>query len=391
MTRFLQRISVPFEYGVYFSEQVFAPANGDLIDALSSREPDRRHRVLTVVDAAVSSAWPTLLQDIARYAEHHADRMQLVAPPLVLAGGEGCKNDPEILHSLYGKFRALGIDRHSYVVIVGGGALLDAVGYAAASCHRGLRVVRVPTTVLGQADSGVGVKNGVNWQGSKNFVGTFAPPWAVLNDPAFLRTLTPRDRIAGMAEAVKVALIRDPIFFAWIQAHADALAAGDAVPLAYLCRRSAELHLAHIRQGGDPFELGSARPLDFGHWSAHKLESLTQHRLRHGEAVAIGMAIDARYAARTGMLAAADAEAIVALLVRLGFRLWDDACALAGADGRPLVLAGLDEFREHLGGELTVTLLEGIGGGVEVHTMDAAVIVDVLDELARADRERAAA
>jgi 3-dehydroquinate synthase len=391
MTRIIQRISVPFEYRVCFSEQVFALANTDLVDALSSREPHRRHRVLAVVDSEVAAAWPSLLADVARYAEHHANRMQLVSAPIIVTGGEGCKNDASLLDSLYATFRALGMDRHSYVVIVGGGAVLDAVGYAAASCHRGLRVVRVPTTVLGQADSGVGVKNGVNLLGSKNFVGTFAPPWAVLNDASFLRTLARRDRIAGMAEAVKVALIRDPVFYAWIHAHADALAGGDSAALAYLCRRSAELHLAHIRDGGDPFELGSARPLDFGHWSAHKLESMTQHRLRHGEAVAIGMALDARYAAAAGMLAPADARDIQGLLVRLGFRLWDDALAITGANGMPAVLAGLDEFREHLGGELTVTLLEGIGRGVEVHAMDPLLIVDALDELARDDAARAAA
>src|SRR5215467_12494969 len=96
--------------------------------------------------------------------------------------------------------------------------------------------------------------------------------------------------LAGMAEAVKVALVRDPAFFVWLEAHGEALAVGDPACVESLVERSARLHLAHIAGSGDPFELGSARPLDFGHWAAHRLERLTTHRLRHGEAVAIGIA-----------------------------------------------------------------------------------------------------
>jgi 3-dehydroquinate synthase len=383
MTKLFQRITVPFEYPVYFTHDLFSTANVDLIEAISAREPVRRHRVLAVVDAAVAAAWPALLTDLERYADRHADRMQLAAPPLVLTGGEECKHDAKLVPSLYARFRDIGLDRHSYVLIIGGGALLDAVGFAAATCHRGVRVVRVPTTVLGQADSGVGVKNGVNQLGTKNFVGTFAPPYAVLNDPGFLRTLTRRDRIAGMAEAVKVALIRDATFFRWLDENARALEAGDATALAYLCWRSAELHLEHIRTGGDPFEMGSARPLDFGHWAAHRLETMSEHRLRHGEAVAIGMALDTLYSQRMGMVHLADARAVTRLLTRLGFRLWDDVLTSVGPDGRPAVLRGLDEFREHLGGELTVTLLRGIGRGQEVNHIDEPAMLEALQELHR--------
>ena len=125
-----------------------------------------------------------------------------------------------------------------------------------------------------------------------------------------------------------------------------------------------------IAHGGDPFETGSARPLDFGHWSAHKLETLTKHHLRHGEAVAIGIALDSRYSVLTGLLAEGEEERICALLEHLGFRLWHAALEATRADGRLAVMEGLREFREHLGGELTVTLLEGIGTGIEVHEID---------------------
>ena len=238
-----------------------------------------------------------------------------VAPPVSVLGGEAVKNDPQIIARLHALFHAHHLDRHSFALVLGGGAVQDAVGFAAATAHRGIRVVRVPTTVLSQNDSGVGVKNGVNLFGSKNFVGTFAPPFAVINDARFLVRLPPRDRVAGLAEAVKVALIRDVAFFESMERAADALATFDLDATEEVVRRCAALHLGHIATGGDPFELCSARPLDFGHWAAHKLESMTAHELRHGEAVAIGIVLDSRYAFEAGLLAEADCLRIHALMV----------------------------------------------------------------------------
>jgi len=370
---YLQRISVRYEYPVYFTRDLFAPANPSLVEAVRGREPDRRHRLFFVVDRAVSDAFPSLIGEIQLFARSHREELDLAAQPRVIAGGEACKNDLALVISLQEELASLSMDRHSFVVAAGGGALLDAVGFAAAICHRGLRHVRVPTTVLAQADSGVGVKNGINYLGRKNFLGTFAPPFAVVNDSRFLEALPRRDAIAGMAEAVKVALIRDAEFFRWLEASASALRQGQPHLLAHLVRRTAELHLRHIATSGDPFESGSARPLDFGHWAAHKLEILSEHRLRHGEAVAIGMALDARYSAETGLLGRDELERVVGTLEALGLRLWDEALELRAPNGRRRVLDGLAEFREHLGGELTVTLLEEIGRGVEVHQMDEEV------------------
>ncbi len=377
----VQRIAVEYDYPVYFTTDVFSSRNRSLVAALSRKEPGRRHRLLVVVEDVVTAHWPALVGRLARYAEHHRETIELVAAPLLLPGGEAVKNDLAVVDRVWEQLHATAIDRQSFVVCVGGGALQDAVGYAAATAHRGVRLVRVPTTVLAQADSGVGVKNGVNAFGKKNFTGTFAPPFAVLNDVRFLETLSRRDAIAGVSEAVKVALIKDAAFFDWLLAHADALRRGELPALAALIRRCAELHLQHIATSGDPFEFGSARPLDFGHWAAHKLESLTQHRLRHGEAVAIGVALDAVYSAKAGHLAVGALGPILALLERVGLPLWDETLALRGSDGRPRVLEGLAEFREHLGGELTVTLLRGIGRGFEVHEICEPLVLESLDWL----------
>jgi 3-dehydroquinate synthase len=365
-----QRFSVPYEFPVVFTEGVFDPENPALRDVLCRLEPAKRHRVVVFVDDGLSSARAPLTEAIVQYAQRHSDVMELACAPVAVPGGEKIKSDLHFVESVQQKLFDLHVDRHSFVIAVGGGAVLDAIGLVASTTHRGVRHIRIPTTVLAQNDSGVGVKNGVNLQGVKNFVGTFAPPFAVLNDMEFIVTLPERDKIAGMAEAVKVSLIRDAEFFGWIERHMDDLATFERSAMATMIRRCAELHMRQIGLGGDPFESGSVRPLDYGHWSAHKLESLTRHHVRHGEAVAIGMALDARYSVLSGLLAQGEEERICALLEYLGFDLWHAALAKSGANGEWVILEGLRDFQEHLGGELTVTLLAGIGVGVEVHEID---------------------
>jgi 3-dehydroquinate synthase len=376
-----QEFAIRYDYPVYFTERVFDGDNPAFEQALCRRERGKRHRFVAFVDANVAASWPALTHEIGAYT--HGDTRDLVVAPEVIAAGEHAKNDPAALTRLQQRLGELGIDRHSYVVAVGGGALLDMVGFAAATTHRGVRHIRVPTTVLAQNDSGVGVKNGVNAFGKKNFLGCFAPPDAVLNDFGFLRTLHPRDRIAGMAEAVKVALIRDAAFFEWLESNADELRDFAPAAVARMIRRCAELHMRQIAHGGDPFERGSGRPLDYGHWSAHKLEALTEHELRHGETVAIGVALDTRYSVQIGMLPAGVDERVHALFRRLGFYLWHPAIESRDDRNRFVILDGIEEFREHLGGELTVTMLRGVGHGEEVNSLDAGQILQAMAWLRR--------
>jgi 3-dehydroquinate synthase len=365
-----QRFSVPYEFPVVFTEGLFRPDNPVLREVICRLEPAKRHRAVFFVDDGLAGGGSPVVEAIVAYAARHAQAIELACPPVALPGGEKIKTDLHFVETIQQKLFDLHIDRHSFVVAVGGGAVLDAVGLVAATTHRGVRHIRVPTTVLAQNDSGVGVKNGVNLLGVKNFVGTFAPPFAVLNDQEFIDSLPDRDKIAGMAEAVKVALIRDAEFFTWLERHMDGLATFERSAMATMIRRTAELHMRQIGQGGDPFETGSARPLDYGHWSAHKLESLTRHHVRHGEAVAIGMALDARYSVLAGLLPEGEELRVCALLEYLGFDLWHPALARTGTRGEWTILEGLRDFQEHLGGELTITLLGGIGIGVEVHEID---------------------
>lgn len=380
---YTQEFSVRYDYPVHFTEHLFARGNPVFVQSIVRREPAKRHRVVVFVDSNVAASWPTLVHDIAAYAEVHAESLELVVRPEVVAGGEHVKNDPALVTSLQSRLVELKMDRHAFVVGVGGGAFLDMIGFVAATTHRGIRHIRVPTTVLGQNDSGVGVKNGVNAFGMKNLLGVFAPPFAVLNDADFLRTLHPRDKIAGIAEAVKVSLIRDGSFFDWLEGNAEALRECVPAAMARMIRRCAELHMRQIAHGGDPFEAGSARPLDYGHWSAHKLEGLTSHELRHGEAVAIGLALDTRYSVQIGMLAAGGEDRVYKLLKRLGFYLWHPAMETRDEQGHLIILRGIEEFREHLGGELTITLLRDIGRGEEVHSMDNDEILHAMAWLRR--------
>jgi len=377
-------IQVGWQLRVFFTEDVFAASNLTLHNALADAAP---RKIFVVIDESLAQAQPNLARQIENYFTSHTDKLQLVCPPVHIAGGERAKNSYAPVAEIHSLIDRHHIDRHSYLIAVGGGALLDVAGLAAATAHRGVRHVRIPTTTLAQADSGVGVKNGINAFGKKNFIGTFAPPYAVVNDFNLLATLEARDKRAGYVEAVKVACIRAANFFDEIERDAEKLISFEPAAMKHLIHRCAELHLDHIAMGGDPFETGSARPLDFGHWSAHKLEQLSHFQISHGDAVAIGIALDVIYSRQIGLLNAKSSERILKLLEQLGFELFANELLNIGSDSNLQVLGGLNEFREHLGGELSITLLREIGRGVEVHEMNLPKVIEAIHEL----RERHAA
>lgn len=375
-----REITVTFDYCLEFTRGIFRQDNLTLLQAISRKEPERSHQLVCYVDEEFLRNNPELPTALAGYVQAHSGRLEILAPALGVAAGEAGKAQ-SVVHSIQQHMLGAGIDRQSVVIAIGGGAALDVIGFAAATFHRGIRLVRLPTTVLAQNDAGVGVKNGINAFGIKNLLGSFAPPFAVINDSEFLGSLSARDRRAGIAEAVKVAAIRDRSFFEWIESHAEALARPDDPAMDYLIKRCAELHLHQITRGGDPFEMGSARPLDYGHWCAHKLEALSHYELRHGEAVAIGMALDALYASNIGLLERSEVDRFLRLLEDLEFELYHPAMEARTASGQHTLLQGLEEFRQHLGGHLCVTLLSKIGNGIEVGEMLTSEILRARSEL----------
>ncbi len=386
MRKISQTFQVPFSYEVHFTRDLFAENNRLLKDLMGSARDQKTAKILVVVDEGVVTAHPRLITGITNYTNNGDLGIKLVCPPLVVPGGEKVKNDNRHVEAILTAINEFGLDRHAYLIAIGGGSVLDMAGFAAAIAHRGIRHIRVPTTVLAQNDAGVGVKNGINQFGKKNFIGCFSPPFAVINDSAFLSTLEDRDWRCGITEAIKVALIKDREFFRQIEQNTGALLSRDAPSMDLLIYQCAKLHLDHISGGGDPFEKGSSRPLDFGHWAAHKLEQLTNYELRHGEAVAIGIALDSIYSQLIGLLSQAALNEILTLFKNLKFKLFVPEL-LANTDHGNPVLEGLNEFREHLGGKLTIMLLKDIGEGVEVNDIDYEQMQHAILELKKFDEE----
>ena len=378
---YTQRFDVSFDYPVYFTRDVFAEGNDLLASVLDRLGEGRRHRAAVYLDSGLAEAHAGLAERIKEYFHAHPRQLELATPPQIVPGGERAKNGWQVVRDVMWTVGNLHLDRQSYVIVAGGGAVLDMVGFATSLVHRGLRLVRVPSTVLSQNDGGVGVKNGMDEHGQKNFVGTFAPPFAVLNDFSLLGTLAESDWIGGIAEAFKVAMIKDAAFFDFLETSVAALRARDAATMEELIRRCALLHLEHIRTSGDPFELGSARPLDFGHWAGHKIETMTDYAVGHGQAVAVGIAIDSHYAMQRSLITADELERVLSGMEAVGLPTWLDCLTDRTADGTLSILAGLSEFREHLGGALTITLPDGIGGQREVHRMSIDLVEQAVEAL----------
>ena len=375
MSRHDFQIPVTFKHRIVFTRDAFAPENPGLREILAE---GGGAKALVVVDEGVAGAWTGWRERVTRYFDPCDIALTGIE---ALPGGESVKADDLLVRAVWKKIDEAGLDRHSYLVAIGGGAFLDAVGYAAATAHRGIRLVRFPTTSLSQDDSGVGVKCAINAFGKKNWVGAFAVPFAVINDFTFLHMQDAVARRDGLIEALKVALVKDKGFFEWIEDHVEELAALREDVVEICVERSALLHARHIAQGGDPFETGSSRPLDFGHWVAHKLETLTSHALPHSEAVAIGMALDCLYSELAGFAPAGFAERVLRLYSIMGFLWHHDALEWCDDSGRRRILAGLDEFREHLGGRLTLLMIREIGSGIDAHEIDTEAYGRCIDLL----------
>lgn len=358
------RFDLNYSYPVAFTRDVFNPDNPVLADILKTT--GRPNRALVVIDSNVAAADPYLINEIEAYSRHHEELIRIVASPFIITGGEACKNGMAEVQKIQSLINTYHLCRHSFVMVIGGGAVLDATGFAAATAHRGLRLLRLPTTTLAQNDAGVGVKNSVNMFGKKNFIGSFAPPFAVINDLDFLDTLQERDLRAGIAEAIKVALIKDRTFFESLYENRYALRDFKPDAMARMIARCAELHTEHIQTSGDPFEQGASRPLDFGHWAAHKIEDLADDDVRHGEAVAVGIALDSLYSHSCGLISELELYKIMSLIRAVGFEPFHPA--LVKMD----IVESLNNFQEHMGGELTIPLLQGIGSLTETHRIDTA-------------------
>ncbi len=359
--------SVSWKYRLRFTNDVFG--NDTMNSLLQECNPVQ---LLIVIDRGVYTNNSIFINKLNKWLEtltikHHG--------PIVVDGGEYAKNGMVVVEHILEEINKNNYCRKSCVLVIGGGAVLDAVGYASSTAHRGIPIIRMPSTTLAQCDSGVGVKNAVNYFGKKNFIGVFDPPFAVINDFQLLESLNNQHWCSGLSEAVKVALVKDENLFVEIESCSQELVARETSAMESVITKSAKLHLEHITKGGDPFERLDARPLDFGHWSAHKLEQMTGHELTHGEAVSIGLAIDLRCSVGLGLLDDSTATRAISLLQSLGL---PTAHVLLQESS---LIDGIEEFRQHLGGRLTLLMLKGIADPINVHELSPTIVRQAINEL----------
>jgi 3-dehydroquinate synthase len=390
-TAWASTCSAKFQHRVWWSDHVLTPGNAAFAAALA----DVHGHCVAFVDSGVAQSWPNLQHQLAdafaalqitplksaRTSSHAetnsrlqhssvAETAETFPPSLahfeMIPGGEACKDGLKFAERVAKICFDHGVNRHGAVIAIGGGAVLDAVGFGAAIAHRGVRMIRIPTTTLAQDDSAMGVKCGVNMYGQKNALGCFTSPWAILCDEQFLSTLPIEHWLGGFSEAVKIALLKDAPLFEQLETRAKSIVSRDMQSAAPILRRSAWLHREHILNGGDPFEVGSARPLDHGHWSAHRLEVLSQFAVPHGQAVSIGIALDACLAVEMRLLDKSVAKRILRLLQSLQLPIWHP---ILQADSE--LFAGLEQFRQHLGGNFAIPLLNAIGSSRDVTRISA--------------------
>jgi len=250
-------------------------------------------------------------------------------------------------------------DRRTVLVALGGGVVGDIAGLAAAVYQRGIAHLQVPTTLLAQVDSSVGGKTAINHPLGKNMIGAFHQPGLVVADLDTLATLPPREYSAGLAEVVKYGAIHDVAFLSWIEEHADAILRRDVATLEHAVRRSCEIKALIVAR--DERESGARALLNFGHTFGHAIESAAGYgTILHGEAVATGMALAARYSARTGRLGEADAARLIALLERLGLPVVPPRFPME------VWLEYMGRDKKNEGGRITLILLDALGAGAVV-------------------------
>jgi 3-dehydroquinate synthase len=353
-------------YDIVVGPALIAAAGREILTVM------RRRHAVVVTDENVALHWLTPLREslAAVGIAHHT---------VVLPAGEETKDLGHFGH-LAEEILGCGIERGSMLVALGGGVVGDLTGFAAATLLRGIDFVQIPTTLLAQVDSSVGGKTGVNTRLGKNLIGAFYQPRLVLADTAALSTLAPRELRAGYAETVKYGLIRDAEFFAWCERQGNALCALEADPLRHAIVTSCAMKAAIV--AADEHEAGDRALLNFGHTFGHALEAETgfSSRLLHGEAVALGIVLAFDFAARLGLVAAAESERVQRHFAATGLptRLADIGLGGIPAE-RLLVQMGRD--KKVRGGEITLILPRRIG---DTFVMRGAPVDELHDFLAHA-------
>ena len=290
--------------------------------------------------------------------------------PIVLPDGEAYKNTTT-LNAIYEALLGRRLERKATLIALGGGVIGDLCGYAAATYLRGVPFIQIPTTLLAQVDSSVGGKTGINHPLGKNMIGAFYQHKLVLADIDTLSTLPERELSAGLAEVIKYGLIRDPVFFEWLEENMDGLRGRDPQALSYAILRSCENKAEIV--AADEREAGQRALLNLGHTFGHAIETGMGYGVwLHGEAVGAGMIMAAELSQRLGWLKSEEVVRIRHLITRAG--LPDIAPALG--QEKYLSLMGLDKKVED--GKIRFVLLKRIGEAVISAQVPAAHLAETL-------------
>jgi 3-dehydroquinate synthase len=331
----------------------------------------RKRRVPVVTDANVHAAWGPVVEHALHQGGHE---------PVwhILTPGEASKCWTELAGTV-DWLLAEEVERGDHVLALGGGVIGDLTGFAASILKRGCQFIQLPTTLLAQVDSSVGGKTAINTGAGKNLVGAFHQPALVLADLAVLDTLPARELRAGYAEVVKYGLLGDADFFAWCDAYGAAMLAGDVALREYAIAHSVAAKARIVAE--DEFETTGKRALlNLGHTFAHALEAETGYsqRLLHGEAVAMGMVLAARYSARRGLMPKASAEHVAWHIAQTGLPSELSDLGL-NCDGHSLTQHMLHDKKMDAG-TLPFVLMNGIGEAFLARNVDLSDVAKFLDK-----------
>ena len=364
-------VSAPqqIEYHVEVSRNLLDPIN-DRIASWCGR------RTLVVIDHSVEDIYGA---EIRRYFDH----FNIAATTLVLAADEASKELSSML-KVSDAMSDVGLLRRSEsVVVFGGGVVMDVVGLAASLFRRGVPYVRIPTTLIGQVDAGVGVKTGVNRGQHKNRLGTYFPPAAALIDPSFLSSLPPRHVRNGLAEILKIALVKDLALLELLETTQNDLTAKDLAN----CASPDHLEILTRAIGGMLEELEPnlhetvlERLVDFGHTFSPALELIAEPPLLHGEAVAIDMAVTVGISKNRGLIDETIAERVLELIGRLGLPLSNPMFTPA------LLQGALEDTIKHRDGHQRVPLISGLGTAIFVNDIAVSELAAAVDYVSAFDR-----
>jgi len=363
------------------TRDVFSPRNPDLACLLRRREPDARQRAFFLVDAGVAAARPDVCAAIEGYARAHSATLVLAGAPLIVEGGELCKARREVCDWIRARLTGAGIDARSHVVIVGGGSLLDAAGFAAATLHGGVRVTRVPTTLAAQVGAAWSSDCAVHACGRRDWMRAVQTPFAVALDPRWLASLPLEERRAGLAEAMRLALVCEPRLFHWICDRAQALAAFERRSIEALTRWCARLQCERLGAGEARAAIGG-RAAGFGRWAEYGLRALAPET-DGSVAAAVGVAVDVLLSVVLTGLPPETAKAALETLAALGLPLWHEALGESDEEARPALLAGLAELRDREGGAPSIPLLQALGRPALSECVSAEAVAAVLEALYR--------